>query len=61
MSKTAPAALNDSFVNMGLLATLVGTLGRVVGDRLVEVFVFAARHDKRKTCLICLIGSVKNL
>lgn len=32
MSKTAPTKLNNSFLNMGLLATLVGTLGRVVGD-----------------------------
>ena len=32
MSKTAPNTLNNSFLNMGLLATLVGTLGRVVGD-----------------------------
>lgn len=32
MSKAVPRALNDSFINMGLLATLVGTLGRVVGD-----------------------------
>lgn len=32
MSKTAPSQLNDSFLNMGLLATLVGTFGRVVGD-----------------------------
>lgn len=32
MSKCAPRAL-DGFVNVGLLATLVGTMGRVVGDR----------------------------
>ena len=32
MSKSAPKEL-DGFVNMGLLATLVGSIGRVVGDR----------------------------
>lgn len=33
MSKIVPRELNGSIVNMGLLATLVGTIGRVVGDR----------------------------
>lgn len=32
MSKSAPKEL-DGFFNMGLLATLVGSIGRVVGDR----------------------------
>lgn len=32
MSKVTPAKLNDKFINCGLLATLVGTLGRVLGD-----------------------------
>lgn len=35
MSKSVPSELNESFLNMGLLATLVGTLGRVLGDRYV--------------------------
>ncbi|KAL7520878.1 hypothetical protein ACHAWX_005574 [Stephanocyclus meneghinianus] len=43
MSKTAPAALNDSFVNMGLLATLVGTLGRVVGDSMITISAFIGK------------------
>ncbi|KAL7515326.1 hypothetical protein ACHAXN_013479 [Cyclotella atomus] len=48
MSKTAPSALNDSFLNMGLLATLVGTMGRVVGDSMITLSAFIGRapyHD----------------
>ena len=41
MSKAAPRELNNSFVNMGLLATLVGTFGRVIGDRCVYFRVTA--------------------
>lgn len=37
MSKVTPAKLNDTFINCGLLATLVGTVGRVLGDGLITV------------------------
>lgn len=37
MAKATPPALNDTFINSGLLATLVGTLGRVVGDTIITV------------------------
>lgn len=48
MSKTAPSALNDSFLSMGLLATLVGTFGRVVGDSMITISAFIGKapyHD----------------
>lgn len=35
MSKAAPAKLNRSFLNCGLLATLFGSLGRIFGDILI--------------------------
>lgn len=35
MAKVTPAELNDRFFNCGLLATLVGTLGRVVADGMI--------------------------
>ena len=37
MAKVTPAALNDTFINSGLLATLVGTLGRVCGDSMITI------------------------
>lgn len=37
MAKVTPAALNDTFINCGLLATLVGTLGRVFGDSMITI------------------------
>ena len=37
MSKSTPGALNDNFFNCGLLATLVGTLGRVAGDSMITM------------------------
>lgn len=37
MAKTTPAGLNDTFMNSGLLATLVGTVGRVVGDSMITL------------------------
>ena len=42
MAKTTPAELNDRFVNCGLLATLVGTLGRVFADGMIT---FSALMD----------------
>eukprot|EP00520_Triparma_pacifica_P017458 CAMPEP_0118635890 /NCGR_PEP_ID=MMETSP0785-20121206/2318_1 /TAXON_ID=91992 /ORGANISM="Bolidomonas pacifica, Strain CCMP 1866" /LENGTH=1136 /DNA_ID=CAMNT_0006526955 /DNA_START=277 /DNA_END=3683 /DNA_ORIENTATION=+ len=35
MAKSAPSRLEMSFVNAGLLATLIGTLGRVCGDAFI--------------------------
>jgi hypothetical protein len=37
MAKVTPAALNDTFINCGLLATLVGTIGRVFGDSMITI------------------------
>lgn len=37
MAKATPPALNDTFINSGLLATLVGTLGRVAGDSMITL------------------------
>lgn len=42
MAKTTPGALNNRFFNCGLLATLVGTLGRVVADGMIT---FSALMD----------------
>eukprot|EP00554_Chaetoceros_debilis_P008935 CAMPEP_0194105894 /NCGR_PEP_ID=MMETSP0150-20130528/6008_1 /TAXON_ID=122233 /ORGANISM="Chaetoceros debilis, Strain MM31A-1" /LENGTH=1264 /DNA_ID=CAMNT_0038793885 /DNA_START=23 /DNA_END=3814 /DNA_ORIENTATION=+ len=35
MCKAAPSKLNSTFINVGLLATLVGTMGRIFGDGLI--------------------------
>lgn len=35
MSKVTPSSLNDRFFNCGLLATLIGTLGRVLSDLMI--------------------------
>lgn len=46
MAKVTPAKLNDAFINNGLLATLIGTFGRVFADLLItmsallDVYVF---------------------
>jgi hypothetical protein len=40
MAKVTPPVLNASFVNCGLLATLIGTLGRVIGDSLITLSAF---------------------
>jgi len=37
MAKGTPAKLNDTFINSGLLATLVGTAGRVIGDSMITL------------------------
>lgn len=37
MAKVTPPALNVAFLNCGLLATLVGTLGRVAGDSMITL------------------------
>lgn len=37
MSKAASPELNDTFINTGLLATLIGTMGRVLGDSMITI------------------------
>ena len=37
MAKATPPTLNTTFINSGLLATLVGTLGRVGGDSMITL------------------------
>ena len=37
MSRVTPPSLNDTFINCGLLATLIGTFGRVAGDSLITI------------------------
>jgi hypothetical protein len=37
MSKVTPAKLNDTFINSGLLATLIGTMGRVIADSMITI------------------------
>lgn len=37
MAKVTPAKLNETFMNSGLLATLVGTMGRVFGDSMITI------------------------
>ena len=37
MAKVTPPALNGAFMNCGLLATLVGTMGRVAGDSIITL------------------------
>lgn len=37
MAKGTPAKLNDTFFNCGLLATLIGTGGRVIGDSMITL------------------------
>ena len=37
MSKVTPSELNERLINSGLLATLVGTLGRVIGDSTITI------------------------
>ena len=37
MAKVTPVKLNTHFVNAGLLATLVGTLGRVLADGMITL------------------------
>ena len=44
MAKSTPPALNDAFINAGLLATLVGTVGRVIGDSMITLSALADRN-----------------
>lgn len=45
MSQTTPKELNNSFINMGLLATVVGTIGRVFGDSMITACAFFGRSE----------------
>jgi hypothetical protein len=40
MSKVTPAKLNEQFINSGLLATLIGTMGRVISDSMITIGAF---------------------
>ena len=44
MAKVTPPALNDCFFNCGLLATLVGTLGRVLADGMITMSALLDIH-----------------
>ncbi|CAB9525160.1 SPX domain-containing membrane protein [Seminavis robusta] len=44
MAKCTPAKLNGNFFNSGLLATLVGTLGRVVADSMITLCALLDIH-----------------
>jgi hypothetical protein len=46
LAKSAPGSLEADFLNAGLLATLVGTLGRVAGDGIVVLAGLV--HDEEK-------------
>jgi hypothetical protein len=37
MSKATPPKLNERFINSGLLATLIGTMGRVISDSMITI------------------------
>lgn len=44
MAQVTPAQLNDRFINSGLLATLVGTLGRVLSDSMITLSALLDIH-----------------
>jgi hypothetical protein len=44
MAKVTPAKLNDRFINSGLLATLIGTLGRVFADGMITISALLDIH-----------------
>eukprot|EP00980_Cylindrotheca_fusiformis_P011284 scaffold2597_cov116-Cylindrotheca_fusiformis.AAC.12 len=44
MAKTTPPKLNKCFLNTGLLATLVGTIGRVFADGIITSSALLDRH-----------------
>mmetsp|Transcript_18465 Transcript_18465/g.51329 ORF Transcript_18465/g.51329 Transcript_18465/m.51329 type:complete len:187 (-) Transcript_18465:514-1074(-) len=44
MSKVTPNRLNVTFLNCGLMATLVGTVGRVVADSMITISAFLDAH-----------------
>lgn len=44
MAKVTPPALNDRFFNSGLLATLIGTVGRVLADGMITTSALLDIH-----------------
>ena len=44
MNKATPAELNGTFLNSGLLATLIGTLGRVLADSMLTLSALLDIH-----------------
>ena len=44
MAKVTPAELNDMFINSGLLATLLGTMGRVLADVMITMSALLDIH-----------------
>jgi hypothetical protein len=45
MSKVTPPKLNGTFINSGLIATLIGTIGRVSGDSLITISALVDKND----------------
>jgi len=45
MCKSAPSKLNNTFINVGLLATAFGSFGRMIGDALIAFFAVIDRTD----------------
>lgn len=44
MAQVTPSELNASFLNAGLFATLIGTLGRVLSDSMITFSAFLDIH-----------------
>jgi hypothetical protein len=44
MAQVTPAELNDRFINSGLMATLIGTLGRVLSDSMITFSALLDLH-----------------
>jgi hypothetical protein len=44
MAQVTPSELNSCFINSGLLATLIGTLGRVLSDLMITVSALLDIH-----------------
>ena len=44
MAQVTPSRLNSYFFNVGLLATLIGTLGRVLSDSMITVSALMDIH-----------------
>ena len=44
MAQVTPSELNSHFLNVGLLATLIGTIGRVLSDSMITVTALLDLH-----------------
>ena len=44
MSKATPPKLNETVLNSGLLATLLGTIGRVIADSMITISALLDRY-----------------